>query len=230
MNKQKINHIILDNYLDDKNNKEQSYEEYQIIKEDYCSSPKCGIRSKIVTKSVEKIIFSPIEISSKPYFKYSVSQEKGKKKEKEKDEHLKYDFSQSETNHTRINEDKNQKKNINNISNYQKSSYLEININELKEEKNENEFDEENGNISKYLNSIDKKENDINIHFNTDDNKENIENKEKKKLRNKNKKVVIQNDIHNNFFNKKYRSITLKEKRKLNLNDISVNKKKKEKT
>ena len=122
--------IIVDNLDIEKEKKDESFEEYQIIKEDYCSSPKCGIKSKIVTKSVEKIIFSPVEISTKPYFKYCVTPGK--------DEHFKYDFSQSETNHTRNQEDKNQKKNINNISYYQKNSYLDFNKDGLKEEKNEN--------------------------------------------------------------------------------------------
>ena len=103
MNEEKIISIITDNSNSEKNQKD-SYEEYQIIKEDYCSSPRCGIRSKIVTKSVDKIIFSPIEISTNPYFKYCVTPVK--------DEHFKFDFSQSETNHTRNLEDKRSKKNV----------------------------------------------------------------------------------------------------------------------
>ena len=167
MNETKIIPIIVNNLDNEKEKKEESFEEYQIIKEDYCSSPRCGIKSKIVTKSVEKIIFSPVEISTKPYFKYCVSPGK--------DENFKHDFSQSETNHTRNQEDKNQKKNINNISNYQKNSYLDFNKDELKEEKKENDSEnviiEESENISKYLNRIEAKENDINYNENdnTDD-------------------------------------------------------------
>ena len=93
MNEPKIVPLIIYNNDNYKEKKEESYEEYQIIKEDYCSSPKCGIKSKIVTKSVEKMSFSPIEISTNPYFKYCVIPIK--------DENFKYDFSQSETNHTR---------------------------------------------------------------------------------------------------------------------------------
>ena len=132
---------------------EESYEEYQIIKEDYCSSPKCGIKSKKVTKSVEKIIFSPLEISSNPYFKYCVVPAK--------DDFLKYDISQSETNHTRIKEEKNFKRSINTISNYKKNSYMVISKNVLKEEKNENEEEK----INKYLNFLDKRDNEIKLNL-----------------------------------------------------------------
>ena len=104
MNEQKIS--IITGNSSSENLKNDSYEEYQIIKEDYCSSPRCGIKSKIVTKSVDKIIFSPLEISTNPYFKYCVTPVK--------DENFKFDFSQSETNQTRNQEDKNQKKNIDN--------------------------------------------------------------------------------------------------------------------
>ena len=102
MNETKIIPIIINSFKKEKDNSEESYEDCQIIKEDYCSSPRCGIKSKIVTKSVEKIIFSPIEISTNPYFKYCVTPVK--------DDHFKYDFSQSETNHTRNQEEKGSKK------------------------------------------------------------------------------------------------------------------------
>ena len=114
---------------------EESIEDYQIIKEDYCSSPKCGIKSKTVTKSVEKIIFSPVEISTNPYFKYYVTPVK--------EERFKYDFSQSETNHTRNHDEDKSKKSVNIINN-QKFSYIELIKDELKEENNENESDSDN--------------------------------------------------------------------------------------
>ena len=168
MNEAKIVPLIIynkDNIIKDK--KEESYEEYQIIQEDYCSSPKCGIKSKIVTKTVEKINFSPMETSTNPYFKYCVIPIK--------DENFKYDFSQSETNHTRNQEEKNQKKNYNNNS--KKNSYIDIN--EFKEENTENENDieleEENENITKFI--IEKKESDFNVIFNDNDNN-NTDNKE----------------------------------------------------
>ncbi len=174
MNEPKIVPLIIynkDNIIKDK--KEESYEEYQIIQEDYCSSPKCGIKSKIVTKSVEKINFSPIETSTNPYFKYCVIPIK--------DENFKYDFSQSETNHTRNQEEKNQKKNYNNNS--KKNSYVDIN--EFKEENTENEKDieleEENENITKFI--IEKKESDINVLFNDNENN-NTDNKGESKQNN----------------------------------------------
>ena len=141
MNDSKINPLITYNKEDNKEKKEEGLGDYQVIKEDYCSSPKCGIKSKIVTKSVEKIIFSPIEISANPYFKYCVTPVN--------DEHFKFDFSQSETNHTRIQEEKKSKKNINNISNNQKNSYIEIIKDEIKEEKDENENENEEGIIDR---------------------------------------------------------------------------------
>ena len=124
-------------YNIDNNNdvNEESIEDYQIIREDYCSSPKCGIKSKTVTKSVEKIIFSPVEISTNPYFKYYVTPVK--------EERFKYDFSQSETNHTRNHDEDKSKKSVNVINN-QKCSYIELIKDELKEENNENESDTDN--------------------------------------------------------------------------------------
>jgi len=189
---------------------EESYEEYQIIKEDYCSSPKCGIKSKKVTKSVEKIIFSPLEISSNPYFKYCVVPAK--------DDFLKYDISQSETNHTRIKEEKNFKRSINTISNYKKNSYMVISKNVLKEEKNENEEEK----INKYLNFLDKRDNEIKLNFNYLEKKQNDKNDEEKKTklrkRNNKKKLSQQEDINN-----EHRSIILNDKRKLSIIDISEN-------
>ena len=67
--KEQITHF---NSLEER--KEDSEEEYQIIEEDYHSSPKCGIKSRVVKKVMGNIIFSPIEISANPYFKYCVTQ------------------------------------------------------------------------------------------------------------------------------------------------------------
>ncbi len=92
-----------------------------------------------MTKSVEKIIFSSLEISTNPYFKYYVTPVK--------DDHFKYDFSQSETNHTRKQEEKRSKKNVYNNTNNIKILYKENNTNELKEEKNESGIQEEKENI-----------------------------------------------------------------------------------
>ena len=204
MNEAKIVPIFTENLNVEKQNKEESFEDYQIIKEDYCSSPRCGIKSKIVTKSVEKIIFSPLEISTKPYFKYCVTPVK--------DEHFKFDFSQSETNHTRNQEEKNQKKNINiNNSNNQKNTCLDTNKNELKEEnekesenesekESKNEQAEENANISDYLHIIDKKESEITlntIHMGENKNSENENNENSENNNNENENNENDNTVNN---------------------------------
>ena len=51
-------------------------EEYEVIKEDYNSSPKCGTRERVVHKLTRNVSFSPLEISTYPYFKYCVTQMK----------------------------------------------------------------------------------------------------------------------------------------------------------
>ena len=213
MNDSKINPLITYNKEDNKEKKEESLEDYQIIKEDYCSSPKCGIKSKIVTKSVEKIIFSPIEISTNPYFKYCVTPVK--------DEHFKFDFSQSETNHTRNQEEKKCKHNIKNNSNNQ-NLYIKIIKDELEEEKDENESENENkeGIIDKNnkIHILDKKENETCLKI--DDNYNNINDKplEEKSFKLKNKKINLHKTktLTDNY---NHHSINLKEKMKLTLNE-----------
>ena len=242
MNDIKIVPILTDNSNFDKHNKEESFEDYQIIKEDYCSSPRCGIKSKIVTKSVERIIFTPLEISTKPYFKYCVTPVK--------DEHFKFDFSQSETNHTRIQEEKNQKKQINNNSNIQKNSYIDINKNELKEEsesENENKDEKENEIALNTVYIDENKNNENNNNENNNKANDHIENlkineniitnneEKKAKLKNKklkHKKVSLLREIQNNNININnniHYSIILKEKRKLSFNESSENYKEKKK-
>ena len=217
MNETKIIPIIINSFKKEKDNSEESYEDCQIIKEDYCSSPRCGIKSKIVTKSVEKIIFSPIEISTNPYFKYCVTPVK--------DDHFKYDFSQSETNHTRNQEEKGSKKNVNNNKNFLKTSYLENNKNELKEEKNESGIEEENENISNYLNLVFKKENEINLNLNDEDNSDSNNDNESKEdgSRNKNKKISLCYNDENNNVSDNQNGVLRKEQRKYSLNGISEN-------
>ena len=215
MNEPKIIPYIIANFQKRKDSKEESYEDCQVIKEDYCSSPRCGIKSKIVTKSVEKIIFSPIEISTNPYFKYCVTPVK--------DDRFKYDFSQSETNHTRNPEEKKPKKNVNNITNYLNISYFEKNKSELKEEKDESKIEEENEKISKYINLVFKKENEINL--NEEDNSDDDANNEYKdvKLRSKNKKISLCNNVQNNDISDNQNAVLIKEQRKYSLNSIHEN-------
>lgn len=206
--------IIVHDIKDNNEKKDESIEDYQIIQEDYCSSPKCGIRSKIVTKSVEKIIVSPIEISTHPYFKYSITPVK--------DEQIKYDFSQSETNNTRIQEEIKSKKNINNIFNNQKTSYIEIIKDELKEEKSETES--ENGekltDKSNYLNLLKNKENDMTIELNNNTNRGTPLQVRSAKL--KSRKINL-HKISSFNLNNNHHSIKLKEKLKLLLNENNEN-------
>ena len=213
MNEPKIEPFIIYNTDDNNEKKTENLEEYQVIKEDYCSSPKCGIKSKIVTKSVEKIIFSPIEISANPYFKYCVTPVN--------DEHFKFDFSQSETNHTRIQEEKKSKKNINNISNNQKNSYIELIKDELKEEKNEseNENEERIKDKNSYIHILDKKRNELCLEIDTNNNFINDKKLlEEKTFKLKNKKVDLYKAgtfIDNN----NHHSLNFKEKIKLTLGE-----------
>ena len=59
---------------------EMKEEEYEVIKEDYNSSPKCGIRERVAHKLTRNVSFSPLEISTYPYFKYCVTQMKEEEK------------------------------------------------------------------------------------------------------------------------------------------------------
>ena len=111
---------------------EESEEEYQIITEDYHSSPKCGIKSQIVKKPVNTITFSPVEISKNPYFKYCVFAIK---------EEQKNDNSQTETNHTKIKEEKN---NTDNLTQNQDNSNISNNIKILKKEQKDDTEECEN--------------------------------------------------------------------------------------
>ena len=131
--------------LNEKGKEEESDEDYQIIKEDYHSSPRCGIKVKIVKRVIKNISFSPLEISPNPYFKYCVTQIK----EEEKNDDLK--ISKRDISNNRdisiINEENKDEKE-NEESNYmqiveKKSSEITVNmafkcneINEKKEKEN----------------------------------------------------------------------------------------------
>ena len=132
-------------------------EEYQIIKEDYHSSPRCGIRAKSVRNTFNNIIFSPIEISTKPYCKYCVIPIK---------EEQKNDISQNETNNqTKINDDKSKYNNttmkINN--NTMNIDELKISTNHISKEKEEKE---EEGINKEEEENDEEKESDEDINYN----------------------------------------------------------------
>ena len=71
--------------IDIKEIKDISDEEYQVIQEDYHSSPRCGIKSRVVKKEMTNITFSPVEVSNKPYIKYCVTQIKEEQKNNNSD-------------------------------------------------------------------------------------------------------------------------------------------------
>ena len=126
--------------------KEESEEEYQIITEDYCSSPKCGIKSQSVKNVTKNITFSPVEISMNPYFKYSVFQIK---------EEQKNDIFIIETNQTKTKDE--QKKSSNFIN--QNNNDIKIFEKETKEEKEKiKELDESN-----YIHIIEKKSSELTV-------------------------------------------------------------------
>ena len=186
---------------------EENNEEYQIIRENYHSSPKCGIKSLFVKKVKKNIIFSPIEISAKPYIIYCVTQNK---------EEQKNDISQAETNQTKINEDKN-KKNI----------YLTNKV--LKEEKSIDKDDEDRGKESEetnYIHIIEKKSSEMTINksFNCSEDHRNTEKNNKIKnntnILNKEKEIKL---FYHKSLNEQDKSSL---KMKLNLNKVDDHHKK----
>ena len=171
-------------------------EEYQIIQEDYHSSPRCGIRAKSVRNTFNNIIFSPIEISTKPYCKYCVIPIK---------EEQKNDISQNETNNqTKINDDKSKYNNttikINN--NTMNIDELKISTNPISKEKEEkekgiNKEEEENDEEKEsdedinynYIHIVEKKSSEMSLNEydkvdeekNDDNDNNNLKNKKSKK-------------------------------------------------
>ena len=123
---------------------EEKNEEYQIIRENYKSSPRCGIKSLFVKKVKKNIIFSPIEISANPYFKYSITQIK---------EEQKTDISFAETNQTKIKEDKN-KINFDSTNKFIKTEKLI----DKEDEDREKESEETN-----YIHIVEKKASEITV-------------------------------------------------------------------
>ena len=166
--------------LSENKKEENSDEEYQIIEEDYHSSPKCGIKSQIVKKSNKNISFSPVEISPKPYLKYSVTQIK----EEEKNDNLKSCKKGKNINdNISISDEENKDEKETEEINYmqiieKKSSELTVNMALKSDEinlniKNEN-TNRNNKKINNFLHySLKSKDNeDIKIKFNMNNNKE----------------------------------------------------------
>ena len=122
--------IPYSNPKDIEEEKDRSDEEYQIIQEDYHSSPKCGIKSRAVKKVVTNIIFSPVEKSTTPYIKYCVTQIKEEQKNNSNSDNL-------------VNNSNN-----NNINNNSKPSKKNLKMkkedNDIEENKEEKETQETN--------------------------------------------------------------------------------------
>ena len=200
MNEQKPP-VVLHNLTEEKNN-----DELIIIKEDYKSSPKCGIKCKIVKKVIKNIIFTPVEISAQPYFKYSVTQIK---------EEQKNDISQSETDNTKLLEEKSKTYNLSTKSNNDdlKSSQQDTKIEKF--EKIEQTYD-----VSDTGNTKEEKEIDYNyIHI--------VEKKESEKTLNLSYKFKESAEKENKIVNKAKKYLhkgSSKINAKLNLNNIEEEK------
>jgi hypothetical protein len=129
---------------------EMKEEEYEVIKEDYNSSPKCGIRERVAHKLTRNVSFSPLEISTYPYFKYCVTQIK---------EEQKINISQTEIN----------QKN-NNLKHNSNKSELKLSLNDKeKNNKNDSSFDMDDNKDEKdteetnYIQLVEKKSSEITI-------------------------------------------------------------------
>ena len=137
-------------------------DECQIIKEDYHSSPRCGIKSKSVKNTSRDIIFSPIEISTKPYCKYCVIPIK---------EEQKNDISRTETNNqTKTIDDKSKynttMKTVNTTNNNEEFRISTNNV--IKEkgsniEEEENEEEKESDEETNYIHIVEKKESELTV-------------------------------------------------------------------
>ena len=137
-------------------------DECQIIKEDYHSSPRCGIKSKSVKNTSRDIIFSPIEISTKPYCKYCVIPIK---------EEQKNDISRTETNNqTKTIDDKSKynttMKTFNTTNNNEEFRISTNNV--IKEkgsniEEEENEEEKESDEETNYIHIVEKKESELTV-------------------------------------------------------------------
>ena len=118
-------------------NEEKNNEDLIIIKEGYQSSPRCGIKCKIVKNVFRNIIFTPVEISAQPYFKYSVTQLK---------EEQNKDMSPTETDNTKLQEEKSRTYNLSTTNND------EFKLSQIKDKKidgNSGMYGEENSKIEK---------------------------------------------------------------------------------
>ena len=218
--------------LNEKGKEEESDEDYQIIKEDYHSSPRCGIKVKIVKRVIKNISFSPLEISPKPYFKYCVTQIK----EEEKNDDLK--ISKKDINNNRdisIMNEENKDEKETEESNYmqiveKKSSEITVNMafkcNEINEKIEKENLKNNNNNNKKEIKKI--------LHHSLKSNKEEFYNNNHKSnqtnIYNFFNNIVIQENSRSNKFinNKNYQpdentnKDINKEKKMFNFHSINI--------
>ena len=182
MNEEKITIIPFQLKEEKEEKKEENDEEYEVIKESYHSSPKYGTKSKIVKKVNNNITFSPVETSTKPYFKYCVVQIK---------EEQKNDISQADTTQTKLNDDKSKN---NDLKNYSNNNELRSSLREFKEEKFEGnkcisieeENKEEKESEYNYVRIVEKKSSEITLNISYKCNEENKKQEKEKKTKNRN--------------------------------------------
>jgi len=224
MNDEKITIIPYQLKEEKEEKKEENDEEYEVIKESYHSSPKYGTKSKIVKKVYNNITFSPVETSTKPYFKYCVVQMK---------EEQKNDISQAETTQTKLNDEKSK---INNLTNYSNNNDLRSSLREFKEEKLEGtrcigieeENKEEKESEYNYVRIVEKKASEITLNISY---KCNEENKRYEKEKNNKKRNILAYEsstpktYHHSLRNREDSKI----KMKLHLNNEEDEKKQKQK-
>ena len=126
------------NPIDIEEEKDRSDEEYQVIQEDYHSSPRCGIKSRAVKKVMTNITFSSVEISTKPYIKYCVTQIKEEQKNNNSDKQINNSNNNNINNNSKPSKKlpKDKKEDNDNEENKEEKETQETNNFHIMEEKN----------------------------------------------------------------------------------------------
>jgi CTD small phosphatase-like protein 2 len=123
MNDEKISNLQIAEIENKIEEESKTDEEYQVIMEEYRSSPRCGMKVEIVKSVMKTIIVSPIEISTNPYFKYCVTQIKdGQKNDKSKKNNSNLDIYQN----IQIKEKEKEKKEKKEVKQKEDNNYIRI--------------------------------------------------------------------------------------------------------
>ena len=166
MNGQKYQYLNINPIIE--KHEEENEDDYLIIQEEYKSSPRFGIKSEIVKNSIENVLFSPLEISTNPYFKYCVTQIK---------EEPNNDISQTETTNT-----KNEK--IKPIENTKvRKSIHKAKTKLIKEYEDNGEDNDSDDTHSHYIQLIEKEESNMTIKMVFTEEKSNKNKNKKNKLK-----------------------------------------------